>query len=141
MTLSLKVNLILLPVILLIFSSAGLISYHFQKGQIHSLLSEKTKYELKYISSDLTDAIVNLDLLSQLFLESNEVRSYLNKIASSNDIQYSKDRLMRYVGQLAPSFGEISHFDLFDSSGHPVFVFNSNNPFAEAKLNHTLNSH
>ena len=53
MKLSLKINYILLPVMVVIFSIAGVFSYTSQKMQLNSSLSEQLQSELTHISHDL----------------------------------------------------------------------------------------
>ncbi|QUM78623.1 EAL domain-containing protein [Moritella sp. 24] len=141
MKLSVKINFILLPVMLIIFSIGGIFSYNSQKVQILSSLSDKIKYELKYISEDLNEAIHEFDLLSKIFLGSPSTQSYLNNIRFGKNNHYLNQNLTRNIKQLEFRHGYISSFGLIDSDKQELFLYDVISPFSSIEYSESLNTH
>ncbi|GIC76662.1 bifunctional diguanylate cyclase/phosphodiesterase [Moritella sp. F3] len=141
MKLSVKINFILLPVMLIIFSIGGIFSYNSQKVQILSSLSDKIKYELKYISEDLNEAVHEFDLLSKIFLSSHSTQSYLNNIRFGNNNHYANQNLTRGIRQLEFRHGYITSFGLIDADKQELFLYDVLNPFSSIEASKSLNTH
>ncbi|MGF1695261.1 EAL domain-containing protein [Vibrio lamellibrachiae] len=134
MQLSLKLNIIILPVMLLIFSMAGYITYIAQKQQLESVLDLKIKYELKHVAGTLNKSINALETLSNLFLDSDAINGYLNSLSVSKHSSYSNSRLTKYITSLDPSFGSVTQFSLVDLAGNELFIYDTKDPFASIEL-------
>ncbi|WP_240532445.1 putative bifunctional diguanylate cyclase/phosphodiesterase [Moritella marina] len=141
MKLSVKINFILLPVMLIIFSIGGIFSYNSQKAQILSSLSDKIKYELKYISEDLNEAIHEFNLLSKIFLSSPSTQSYLNSIRFGNNNHYANQNLTRGIRQIELRHGYITSFGLIDANKQELFLYDVLNPFSSIEVSKSLNTH
>lgn len=141
MKLSVKVNFILLPVMLIIFSIGGILSYNSQKVQILSSLSDKIKYELKYISEDLNEAIHEFDLLSKIFLSSPSMQLYLNSIRLGENNHYSNQNLIASIRQLEFRHGDILSFGLINSEKQELFLYDVIDPFSSIEFSTSLNTH
>jgi len=120
---------------------AGIFSYNSQKIQIRSSLSDKIKYELKYISEDLNEAIHELDLLSKIFLSSPSMQVYLNEVRSDSDSHYLNKGLTKKIRQLEFRHGYVTSFGLIDSDKQELFLYDILNPFSSIEYSNSLNSH
>jgi diguanylate cyclase (GGDEF)-like protein len=141
MKLSAKVNFIILPVMLVIFSLAGILSYNSQKAQLISSLSEKIEYELKHISGSLKDSLYELDSVANMFLGGQSVNKYLNSLRFDSNKNYANKELVESINQLELRGGEIVSFGILNSDKKEVFLYDSEDPFATIELTEAITEH
>ncbi|MBY7660656.1 EAL domain-containing protein [Vibrio atlanticus] len=141
MKLSLKINYILLPVMVVIFSIAGVFSYTSQKMHLNSSLSEKLHNELGYISHDLNEAFRELDFAIRMSLESYYIQKYLFEIYDDTTQYYMEKELARYINQLKLNHGAIESFALVDINGEELIYFNTSDPFKKYSADTVVTDH
>lgn len=141
MKLSAKVNFIILPVMLVIFSLAGILSYNSQKAQLISSLSEKIEYELKHISDSLKDSLYELDSVANMFLGGQSVNKYLNSLRFDSNKNYANKELVESINQLELRGGEIVSFGILNSDKKEVFLYDVEDPFATIELTEAITEH
>lgn len=141
MKLSAKVNFIILPVMLVIFSLAGVLSYNSQKAQLTSSLSEKIEYELKHISDSLKDSLYELDSVASMFLGGQRVNKYLNSSRFDSNKNYANKELVESINQLELRGGEIVSFGILNSDKKEVFLYDAEDPFATIELTEAITEH
>lgn len=141
MKLSIKINYILLPIIALIFSAAGIYAYHIQKSLLLSSLSAKLEYESHLIIDDVAKNMLELDSLTELFLNSAEVLRFLEDSKSNLSAYAMEAQLLRQIKSIKITYGKINSFSLIDSIGGTRFFFDVNDPFAIPKTSTTLQKH
>ena len=141
MKLSAKVNFIILPVMLVIFSLAGVLSYNSQKAQLTSSLSEKIEYELKHISDSLKDSLYELDSVASMFLGGQRVNKYLNSSRFDSNKNYANKELVESINQLELRGGEIVSFGILNSDKKEVFLYDVEDPFATIELTEAITEH
>lgn len=141
MKLSTKVNFILLPVMLVIFSIAGVLSYSSQKSQLLSSLTNKFEYELRHISDNLKDSLYELDSVTNMFLDGQGIHKYINGLRFNSNKNYSKKELVGHIKQLELRGGEIISFGLLDSYKKEVFLYDIEDPFSTIELTDPINQH
>lgn len=141
MKLSLKINYILLPVIVVIFSIAGVFSYTSQKMQLNSSLSEQLQSELTHISHDLNEALRELDFAIRMSLENYYIQKYLIEIYDETAQYYTEKELAGYINQLKLNHGMIESFALVDINGEELIYFNTSDPFAKYSADTFVTDH
>ncbi|MEZ8034950.1 putative bifunctional diguanylate cyclase/phosphodiesterase [Vibrio crassostreae] len=141
MKLSLKINYILLPVMVVIFSIAGVFSYTSQKMQLNSSLSEQLQSELTHISHDLNEALRELDFAIRMSLENYYIQKYLIEIYDDTAQYYTEKELAGYINQLKLNHGMIESFALVDINGEELIYFNTSDPFAKYSADTVVTDH
>lgn len=142
MKLSKKINIILLPVILVIFSIAGIFSYNILKNQATDSIFNKVHHEINNISGELHVTINELDFFSQLLLGSDNINYYLNNIKYSSAKHYYEKELINYIRQLNLTTGTLESFSLVNSKTGKVFFYtNLLDPFAEFDFDGVFQDH
>ncbi len=141
MRLSLKVNYILFPVIIIIFSLAGVYFYYSQKSMLIDSVEGKLKSDSEYIIRDLEKNILELEGLTELFLNSSEVTQLVNNSESNLSVMIVEAQLFRYIDGFKTSFGEVKDFNLLNQNKNSIFYFHVTEPFAEFSLSENVIKH
>ena len=141
MKLSLKINYILLPVMVVIFSIAGVFSYTSQKMQLNSSLSEQLQSELTHISHELNEALRELDSAIRMSLENYYIQKYLIEIYDDTAQYYTEKELTAYINQLKLNHSTIESFALVDINGKELIYFNTSDPFAKYSADTVVTDH
>ncbi len=113
-----------------IFSIAGVVSYNSQKYQINSSLSDKLQNEIRHISSDLTDAIRELEHVAHMSVENHWVQQALSNSNDDLELYYLEKQIVEHISQLDVNHGDIVSFTLLDSNATELVYFNTYDPFA-----------
>lgn len=141
MKLSSKIDFILLPVMIVIFSTAGFISYNSQKAQLKSALSDKIHNHLEYISHDMDEALHELDSITRMMLESHYIQKHINNLNNKKEQYYLEKELIFYINQLEIHHGNIESFAIIDEKGNDLIYFHNNDPFSQFTINETVQQH
>ena len=141
MKLSAKINYILLPVMLVIFSTAALFSYSSQKLQLTLAMSDKLQNELEYISYDLNKDLQELDTIVRMSLESHHIQQHFYRLRNDTDKYYLEKELVNYINQLEINHGSFESFALLDNKGQEIIYFNTSNPFSKFETNEVIENH
>ena len=139
MKLSKKINLILLPVMMVVFSIAGLYSYNSQKQQVDSFISDMFSQEVGHISDELGDTVNELIYFSQLLLTSNRVRDFLNN--THDNKYYLEKQLVDYIKQINIRRGNLVSIGLLDKNQKELFYINFLDPFSRLEYNKNILDH
>lgn len=141
MKLSLKINYILLPVMVVIFSISGVFSYTSQKMQLNSSLSEQLQSELTHISHDLSEALRELDFAIRMSLESYYIQNHLIEVYNDTAQHYMEKELAGYIHHLKLNHGTIESFALVDINGEELIYINTSDPFIEYTADAVVTEH
>lgn len=141
MKLSAKLNWILLPIMVVIFSMAGVVAYHSQKAQLRTSVIDQLIYESQYIIDDLQKSMAELDLIQEMFLGSMEITQYLLKQDQNYRTLAIEPQILKHVNDIKLSQGTISSFGLVDAAGEELLYFNAKDPFASFEQSSVLNQH
>ncbi|WP_428775147.1 putative bifunctional diguanylate cyclase/phosphodiesterase [Vibrio sp.] len=141
MKLSLRINYILLPVIVVIFATAGWYAYLHQRGLIISAVSEKMKYTAQYLIADIHKNAQELQRLTENFLSSSETIHFLNSQQSIATTLALETQLIRYLEGFQLSYGELESVSLMDEGDQFIFHFDKNDPFAQPAIDSDLIKH
>jgi len=110
--LSKRINLIILPVLIAIFTIAGFVAYLSQKS-----------------------------IVLQALLNSVEVANYLTQERSSYQSYSAEGYLTRFISSVNKSTGKSIQLRITNSSGELLFYFDSTDPFSEADESSLLAAH
>lgn len=141
MKLSKRINYIILPILSIIFTAAGVISYNSQKDIVLSSLEEKLKNESSRITEELTNEFINIDSLLKQFLNSVEVTNYLIDQSSNYEVYSTESQLIRFISSINKSTGNDIQLHISDKTGDDIFYFNSNDPFSEHNTLNAISDH
>ncbi|MDV7104666.1 EAL domain-containing protein [Vibrio sp. TH_r3] len=141
MKLSLRINYILLPVILAIFSAAGLYAYSNQRDLIVSAAAEKMKYTGQYTILDIHKNMQELLSLTEVFLNSSELIRYLNNDVTQQSSLVLESHFIRYLGQFRLSYGQFEKVSLLDGNNDFVFHYDVTDPFSRPQLDKDIINH
>jgi diguanylate cyclase (GGDEF)-like protein len=130
MKLSVRINYILLPVIVVIFSLAGGYAYYSQKSQLTDALTDKLTFEAERIIGELQSNSGELKGLTDLFLGGMEVTRYLSTSSQQSAIMPMESHLVRHLDSLSLSYGELDYVTLRDNSMQAVFHYHLKDPFS-----------
>ncbi|WP_435237469.1 putative bifunctional diguanylate cyclase/phosphodiesterase [Psychromonas sp. PT13] len=141
MKLSVKINFILLPVMIVVFSIAGIFSYNTQTNLLFSSLSDEIKYELQRIAGSLEDSVREVDFLNQMALGSQKIQRLLSERESGGDKDLLQNEFLEYINQLDLRNNEIKSFGLLDAEKNEIIFIDYTDPFASFHFTDLLNVH
>ncbi|MCK6264501.1 bifunctional diguanylate cyclase/phosphodiesterase [Vibrio sp. ZSDE26] len=131
MKLSSKINIILLPVMVVVFSAAGAFSYNSQRIQLVSSLSDTVENELEHTSQALIIAFHELESKTYMMLENRHLQNYFRNQSIDSSHYYLKKELIAYAEQLELQYSSLRSFALLDSTGEEVVYYDGIDPFSE----------
>lgn len=139
MKLSKRINYIIFPVISVIFTLAGMVSYVSQKHVVLDALNNKLLYHSTYIADALNAQFIDLDNLIKQLLNSSQLTKYLTP---ENRPQYSiytiENQFIRFISNVSINTNKKMAFQIIDMEKKNIFQFNTQNPFAEATVSESL---
>ncbi|GLO62986.1 hypothetical protein MACH09_34940 [Vibrio sp. MACH09] len=141
MKLSLKINYILLPVMIVIFSIAGVFLYFSQKMQLNLSLSGKIQNELSYISNDLNEGLRELDSAIRMSLDSYHIKKHFIEINDDTFQYYMKNEIERYINQLQLNHSMIESFALVDINGEELIYLDMSEPLTKYVADTVVTDH
>ncbi|PNI00241.1 putative bifunctional diguanylate cyclase/phosphodiesterase [Vibrio diazotrophicus] len=141
MKLSKRINLIILPVLIAIFTIAGFVAYLSQKSIVLQALQDKLQYQTGQIIDNLNTELIETDSLLKQFLNSVEVANYLTQERSSYQSYSAEGYLTRFISSVNKSTGKSIQLRITNSSGELLFYFDSTDPFSEADESSLLAAH
>ncbi|WP_375749731.1 putative bifunctional diguanylate cyclase/phosphodiesterase [Vibrio sp. HN007] len=141
MKLSLRINIILLPVMVIIFSTAGFYSYNSQKAELTSSISEQIVYELHNASEKLYTKINEVDFLSKILLGSENINNYIYNYNFDLNRYYLEKQLGDYINQLQFNNSTLISFGIFGPDKKSIFYINNSDPFADLDINEDIKFH
>lgn len=129
MKLSKRINLIILPILIVIFTVAGFVAYFSQKAIVLQSLRDKLEYQTGQVIDNLNTELVETESLLKQFLNSVEVANYLVKEQSSYESYSAEGYLTRFISSVNKSTGKSIQLRIADSTGKLLFYFDSTDPF------------
>lgn len=141
MKLSKRINLIILPILIVIFTVAGFVAYFSQKAIVLQSLRDKLEYQTGQVIDNLNTELVETESLLKQFLNSVEVANYLVKEQSSYESYSAEGYLTRFISSVNKSTGKSIQLRIADSTGKLLFYFDSTDPFSDASESTLLPAH
>ncbi len=142
MKLSLKVNYILLPVIIIVFFIAGHYAYFNQRSLIVDTVAKEIQYTGEYIIDDILDDFVKQSTFLEIILEGQILLSCLaNDLSEESAIVTSDVHLIGYLNELNFSYGSLKTMSLINENNQFIFHYDATDPFSTPKTDQYIDSH
>ncbi|WP_339718390.1 putative bifunctional diguanylate cyclase/phosphodiesterase [Marinomonas primoryensis] len=137
MKLSKKINIILLPVILITFSFSAIYFYYSQKEQVFSAISSVIKDDLKHLSEEMIVSVNEADFLIRVLLDSKDSYNFIDEFHIKEKKYYLEKTFIRNIKNMDFNGNKLVSFGLLDSNHSEVFNLNLKDPFSKMKINET----
>ena len=134
MRLSKRVNIILLPIILLVLSLSGLIVYQLIKQLYIENISDKLANDGKRIQAEIIQQAHESIGLIRLFVSSREAIAYLNDPDSYYTTYSNQGQLFNNFNLASETSPFLKSISIFNLGGNSLFHLDVNDPFSVAKL-------